>query len=140
NQTQNDAQFAEEDERPAPAEMLADNSGKISARNRPHVNARLVDAERPRARPRAVVIADHRYGGGIIESLAQPLGRSKEQQLAKAPRKSSDHADAAPDMQPAEDGGLAPDSINEHSRKWRPETVHPGERRAEQALLHLAQA
>src|SRR5437870_1455590 len=120
--------------------MLADNSGKISARDRPHVNARLVDAERPRARPRAVVIADHRYGGGIIESLAQPLGRSKEQQMPKRPRESGGHTDAAPDMQPAEDGSLAPDSINDHSRKRRSETVHPGERRAEQAQLHFAQA
>src|SRR5713101_6920934 len=94
-QPKKDAQFAKDDERPAPAEVLADEAGKESSRDGADVDTRLVNAERPRACPRAVVIADHRHGGGIIERLAQPFGRSKKEQMPKGARKSGGHTNAA---------------------------------------------
>ena len=55
--------------------MLPDETGKKSASYGPQVNAGLMTAHGARPCFLPGIIADHRHGGGIIESLAQAFGR-----------------------------------------------------------------
>ena len=80
------------------------------------------------ARPRllAVVVADHRHRGGIIESFAQALSRHKAEQLLEGARNRRQDRNRAPGIKPAQDGRLAANAVHDASGEGRGKTIHPG--------------
>ena len=62
-------------------------SPKITRQDRPsgrsQIHARLMDAQRPRSRPRSMIIRQERHRRREVKRLPQPLGPTKEDQLEK---------------------------------------------------------
>jgi len=137
--TQQDPQAAEHDERQAPAVVLADQSRKNAATDRPDVDARLVQPHRTRARVTAVIVADERHRRRKVEGFSESFRRTEEEQVAEVPRKRRRQADHAPYVQAAEDGGLPPDAVDHHPCERRREAVNPREGRTEKPQLDRRQ-
>ena len=108
---------------------------------RAQVDARLVDAQRPRARPRPVIIGQERHRRREVERLAQPLGGPEEEQLAEVPRQARRRADQAPERQARRGSApVARQPIDHVAGERRRRGVDDHERRAEHAELGLRRA
>src|SRR5260370_38933193 len=84
--SQEDAEAAEHDERPAPPVMLADETGEEAARDGADVDAGLMESERARAGFGPVVITQQGHGGGGVECLAPAFGAAEEIQRPQSAR------------------------------------------------------
>ena len=73
HQAEQHAEPAENDERPAPAVVLADQPAEESARDRADIDRGLMRAHRARARLSSVIVADERHRSGKVKGLAQAL-------------------------------------------------------------------
>src|SRR5260370_37747694 len=84
--SQEDAEAAEHDERPAPPVMLADETGEEAARDGADVDAGLMESERARAGFGPVVITQQGHGGGGGGGFGPALrapGRPKRRRVAR---------------------------------------------------------
>jgi len=137
--TGSNPEAAEYDERQPPAVVLADQSSKEAAADRPHVYACLVQSHRTRPRIAAVIVADERHRRGVIEGFPEPFRGTPEKQMTKFPGCDRRNADETPRLQSAENRGPSRDTIDDHASERCAQTVNPRKGRAEQSELHGGQ-
>ena len=135
-EAEQDAQTAEDDERPTPAVLLPDGAGEEAARDRSGIDAGLMQAHGAGARGFSVVIADHRHGGREVAGLAQSLGCAEEEEVAEIAGQRRGYADQAPEMETGENRGFSAHPVDDRAGERRPQAIDPGEGRTEKPELH----
>src|SRR4051794_32260268 len=117
HQPEQHAETAEDNERPAPTVVLADQAAEESAGNGSDVDGGLMRAHRARASLSTVIVADERHGGGKVKRLAQPFGRPEEQKGAEVAGYRGHHTDDTPRLEPPEHCRLPAHSIDDVARE-----------------------
>src|SRR3954468_23169511 len=83
HQPEQHAETTEDNERPAPTVVLADQAAEESAGDGSDVDGGLMRAHRSRASLSTVIVADERHGGGKVKRLAQTFSGPEEQKGAE---------------------------------------------------------